>query len=70
LIFLTFDLPIFLAKAIISGIKQGERIVLAITPEICEMKKGHNSAENGLFGKIEKVAFEGTMVRYEIRLEN
>jgi ABC-type Fe3+/spermidine/putrescine transport system ATPase subunit len=57
-------------KALNPGIKQGERIVLAIRPETCEMKKGHDRAENGLLGKIEKVTFEGTMVRYEIRLEN
>jgi ABC-type Fe3+/spermidine/putrescine transport system ATPase subunit len=57
-------------KAINPNIKQGERIVLAIRPEACEMKKGHDKTENGLLGKIEKVTFEGTLVRYEIRLEN
>ena len=57
-------------KAINTGIKQGERIVLAIRPETCEMKRGHVTSENGLLGKIEKVTFEGTIVRYEIRLEN
>src|SRR4030066_1115832 len=57
-------------KALNPDIKQGERIVLAIRPETCEMKKGHNSTENGLCGKVEKITFEGTIVRYEIRLEN
>jgi len=57
-------------KVINPGIKQDERVVLAIRPEACEMKKGHDTTENGLLGKIEKVTFEGTMVRYEIRLEN
>lgn len=57
-------------KAISTGIKQGERIVLAIRPEVCVMKKGHESVENGFLGKIEKVTFEGTFIRYEIRLEN
>jgi ABC-type Fe3+/spermidine/putrescine transport system ATPase subunit len=57
-------------KAINPGIKEGERIILAIRPETCEMKKGHNTTENRLLGKIEKVTFEGTLVRYEIRLEN
>jgi iron(III) transport system ATP-binding protein len=57
-------------KAINPGIKQDERIVLAIRPETCEMKKGHMFSENGLFGKIDKMTFEGTFVRYEIRLEN
>jgi ABC-type Fe3+/spermidine/putrescine transport system ATPase subunit len=53
-----------------SRINQGERIVLAIRPETCEMRTGRHPADGGLVGKIEKVTFEGTMVRYEIRLEN
>jgi ABC-type Fe3+/spermidine/putrescine transport system ATPase subunit len=57
-------------KVINPGIKQDERVVLAIRPEACEMNKGQDTTENGLLGKIEKVTFEGTMVRYEIRLEN
>jgi ABC-type Fe3+/spermidine/putrescine transport system ATPase subunit len=57
-------------KAPNTEIKQGERIVLAIRPETCEMKTGHVSTHNALFGKINKITFEGTFVRYEIRLEN
>ncbi len=57
-------------KAKKSGIKDGERIVLAIRPETCEMKAGKIASEGGLAGKIEKVTFEGTVVRYEIRLDN
>jgi ABC-type Fe3+/spermidine/putrescine transport system ATPase subunit len=57
-------------KARDCGIKQDERIVLAIRPETCEMKMGRQPAEGGLTGKIEKVTFEGTVVRYEIRLDN
>jgi ABC-type Fe3+/spermidine/putrescine transport system ATPase subunit len=52
------------------NIKQGERVVLAIRPETCEMKKGHVMAANSLFGKVEKSTFEGIVVRYEIRLDN
>jgi ABC-type Fe3+/spermidine/putrescine transport system ATPase subunit len=52
------------------NIKQGERVVLAIRPETCEMKKGHVVAENSLFGKVEKSTFEGIVVRYEVRLDN
>jgi iron(III) transport system ATP-binding protein len=52
------------------NIKQEERVVLAIRPETCEMKKGHIKGENGLQGKIDKTTFEGTIIRYEIRLEN
>jgi len=52
------------------NIKPGERVVLAIRPETCEMKKGHIASENCLFGKVEKSTFEGIVVRYEIRLDN
>ena len=52
------------------NIKQEERVVLAIRPETCEMKKGHIAAENSLYGKVEKSTFEGIVVRYDIRLEN
>ncbi len=58
------------AKAYSHGIKQGERIVLAIRPEVCVMKKGKIAEENGFAGKIDKVTFEGTFIRYEIRLDN
>jgi ABC-type Fe3+/spermidine/putrescine transport system ATPase subunit len=52
------------------GLKEEQRIVLAIRPETCEVKKGHIRAENALYGKIDKITFEGTILRYEIRLEN
>lgn len=51
-------------------IKEGDRVVLAIRPETCEMKKGRIVGQNSLFGKVEKATFEGIVVRYEIRLEN
>ncbi len=57
-------------KALNRNSKQSERVVLAIRPETCEMKKGHRVADNRLLGKVEKITFEGTLVRYEIRLEN
>jgi ABC-type Fe3+/spermidine/putrescine transport system ATPase subunit len=58
------------AKALNPGVKQSERIVLSIRPEICVMKKGNEHVENGFLGKIDKVTFEGTFIRYEIRLSN
>jgi ABC-type Fe3+/spermidine/putrescine transport system ATPase subunit len=57
-------------KALNPGIEKDERIVLAIRPEVCIMKKGLEANENAFLGKIEKVTFEGTFIRYEIRLEN
>ena len=52
------------------SMKEGERVVLAIRPETCEMKKGRIASENCLFGKVEKTTFEGIVIRYDIRLEN
>ena len=52
------------------NIKLEERVVLAIRPETCEMKRGHVLSENSLIGKVEKITFEGTVMRYEIRLDN
>ncbi|MGD6805973.1 MAG: ABC transporter ATP-binding protein [Candidatus Bathyarchaeia archaeon] len=51
-------------------IKVGERVVLAIRPETCEMKLGSAKGGNGLLGRIEKTTFEGTVIRYEVRLVN
>lgn len=52
------------------GIKKGERMVLAIRPETFVVKKGTKKDKNTVLGTIEKVTFEGTNIRYEIRLEN
>lgn len=52
------------------GIKKGERMVLAIRPETFVVKKGTKKDKNTILGTIEKVTFEGTNMRYEIRLEN
>ncbi|MCJ7470435.1 TOBE domain-containing protein, partial [Candidatus Bathyarchaeota archaeon] len=56
-------------QAINHQAKQGERVVLAIRPEIFEIKKEAKD-KNLLSGTIERVTFEGTNIRYEVRLEN
>jgi len=48
----------------------GEKVVLAIRPEALELEKGHKKVENAMLGRIERLRFEGTNIRYEIRLEN
>ena len=50
--------------------KKGEKIVVAIRPEVLSIHKGKKSGENSIIGAIEGFRFEGTNVRYEIRLEN
>jgi len=48
----------------------GERVVLAIRPEAFELEKGRRKVENAMIGRIERFRFEGTNIRYEVRLES
>jgi len=50
--------------------KKGERVVLAIRPETLIFDKGVKKRSNSILGRIERVTFEGSDIRYEIRLEN
>ena len=50
--------------------KKGEKVVVAIRPEVLSITKGKKSSINSIFGNIEGFRFEGTNIRYEIRLEN
>jgi len=56
--------------AVGDGVKKGDRIVLAIRPEIFAVELKAHRSKNALRGKIEKVTFEGTFIRYVIRLES
>jgi iron(III) transport system ATP-binding protein len=50
--------------------RKGERVVLAIRPETFLVKKGIGEDKNSIAGTVERVTFEGTNIRYEIRLKN
>jgi ABC-type Fe3+/spermidine/putrescine transport system ATPase subunit len=50
--------------------KQGARVVLAIRPETFVIEKEIKKSKTSISGVVEKVTFEGTNMRYEIRLEN
>jgi ABC-type Fe3+/spermidine/putrescine transport system ATPase subunit len=52
------------------NVKAGERVVLAIRPEALTIKKTTEKEKNLTPGSVERVTFEGTNMRYEIRLEN
>jgi ABC-type Fe3+/spermidine/putrescine transport system ATPase subunit len=54
------------------SMKQGEKVVLAIRPEAVTIEKGAKikKKKNELPGFVERVTFEGTNIRYEVRLEN
>ena len=51
-------------------VKKGEKVVLAIRPETFAIKRGAKKSKNSISGIVEKVTFEGTNIRYEVRLEN
>ncbi len=50
--------------------KKGERVVLMIRPETFVLEKGKRKRINALYGHVERLSFEGTNIRYEVRLEN
>ncbi len=50
--------------------KTGEKVVLAIRPETLNVETGSEKDENNIPGIVERVTFEGTNIRYEIKLEN
>jgi ABC-type Fe3+/spermidine/putrescine transport system ATPase subunit len=53
-----------------NSVAKDERVVLVIRPEIFVVERGSGKNKNLLRGKVEKVTFEGTFVRYVIRLES
>lgn len=53
-----------------ANLKKGERVVLAVRPETFLLQKEAQKGENSMLGAIERTVFEGTSIRYEIRLEN
>jgi ABC-type Fe3+/spermidine/putrescine transport system ATPase subunit len=50
--------------------KKGEKVVVAVRPEVLSVMRGKKSGINSIRGTIENFRFEGTNVRYEIRLQN
>jgi len=52
------------------NIEKGDRAVLAIRPETFVIEKGMKRIKNSILGIVERITFEGTNIRYEIRLRN
>lgn len=59
-----------LIEVVNDKVKKGERVVLAVRPEAFTVHKGIEEKENSVTGNVERVTFEGTNIRYEIRLRN
>jgi ABC-type Fe3+/spermidine/putrescine transport system ATPase subunit len=60
----------FKVHAVGNGLKEEERVILAVRPEVVTMEKGTVARENALVGVVEKITFEGTLMRYEIKLSS
>jgi len=50
--------------------EKGEKVVLAIRPETIVIEKGIKKSKNSILGIVERITFEGTDIRYEVRLRN
>ena len=50
--------------------REGEKVVVAVRPEVLAVEKGEQRGKNSILGHIEGLRFEGTNIRYEIQLEN
>ncbi len=53
-----------------ANVKPNDRVILAVRPEALSMTLGTENGQNAIHGTVERVTFEGTTIRYEIRLEN
>src|SRR4030042_3454374 len=60
----------FKVRAARNSVKKDERVVLAVRPEIFNIEKGVSERENALVGEVEKLTFEGTIVRYVVKLQS
>ncbi|MBT0159151.1 ABC transporter ATP-binding protein [Candidatus Bathyarchaeota archaeon A05DMB-2] len=52
------------------GLARDERAVVVIRPEVLTVEKPSYRGKNVLRGVVEKISFEGTFIRYVIRLES
>jgi ABC-type Fe3+/spermidine/putrescine transport system ATPase subunit len=57
-------------QTIDKSVRIGERVILAIRPETFVVEKEIERDKNTISGTVERVTFEGTNIRYEIRFEN
>jgi ABC-type Fe3+/spermidine/putrescine transport system ATPase subunit len=60
----------FKVDAVGKGLKKDERVVLAVRPEVLTVETDNTQKKNNLVGEVEKITFEGTFMRYVVRLSN
>lgn len=51
-------------------VRRGKRVVLAVRPETLVVERGSRKDPNSVSGTIERITFEGSNLRFEIRLRN
>jgi ABC-type Fe3+/spermidine/putrescine transport system ATPase subunit len=57
-------------EALGGGFVEGSQVVLSMRPETLIVERGLQDGANVLTGTVERITFEGSSVRYEIRLPN
>jgi ABC-type Fe3+/spermidine/putrescine transport system ATPase subunit len=60
----------FKVQAAGNSAKKDQRVVLAVRPEIFTIARELSEKENVLEGEVEKITFEGTFVRYVVKLKS
>jgi ABC-type Fe3+/spermidine/putrescine transport system ATPase subunit len=57
-------------EALNRGFSEGNQVVLSMRPETLIVEPGLQEGQNVLTGTVERITFEGSSIRYEIRLAN
>ncbi len=60
----------FIVHAAGKNLGKDQRVVLAVRPEIFSLERGVVKRDNGLEGEVDKITFEGTFVRYVVKLKS
>ncbi len=57
-------------EALNGSFEEGQNVVLSIRPETLIVEKGLQEGPNVVSGTVERITFEGSSIRYEIRMDN
>jgi ABC-type Fe3+/spermidine/putrescine transport system ATPase subunit len=57
-------------EALNENFSEGNNVVLSMRPETLIVEPGLQEGQNVVSGKVERITFEGSNIRYEIRLDN
>ncbi len=57
-------------RAFSKAVEKGDRVIVVVRPEVFIFEREGNSSGNVLKGEVSKITFEGTFVRYVIKLKS